>query len=197
MLRGAGIGLGIAAVLAAVLADLGSGLALVLAGGSLISLTGSLVIGRRARGRQPSIADETSSWADFRRELARARRHERPLSIARLPGGATGRSAVALTAGPHRRLRRIDLAWSEGADVVILMPESDRAAAERAVGRISGTLGIDPAAARIATFPADGLTTVALVEAVGVGSSGTPAPRPLAAAAPEHHEVSTGHTAHG
>jgi hypothetical protein len=113
-----------------------------------------------------------SGWEDLHRELARARRHERPLAIVRLPGdGGTEAAARAAAIAPY--LRRIDRVWSEHGDVNVLLPETDRAAAERLVGRLRArqpeTFG---AQAAIAAFPADGLTSGALLSTL----YGTPLP---------------------
>lgn len=104
-----------------------------------------------------------SGWEDLHRELARARRHERPLAIVRLPGkGGTDAAARATAIAPF--LRRIDRVWSEHGDVNVLLPETDRAAAERLVERLRAgqpeTFGTE---ASIASFPADGLTSGALL----------------------------------
>ena len=196
LLRGIAIGLGVGAVAAVLLAGLDEVVWIALAVGSAGALMAALAVSRRTVA-PPSIQDEgTPAWAEFRRELARARRHERPLSIVRLPGGATGRSTAALTVGPHRPLRRVDRAWAEGADLVILMPESDRSAAERAVDRLAPALRIDPTTARVATFPVDGLTSTALVAAVGIGTEGT-APTSLSAASTERIGAATERAAHG
>jgi hypothetical protein len=113
-----------------------------------------------------------SGWEDLHRELARARRHERPLAIVRLPGSG-GSDAAARAAALAPYLRRIDRVWSEHGDVNVLLPETDRAAAERLVGRLRArqpeTFGAE---ASIASFPTDGLTSGALLATL----YGTPLP---------------------
>lgn len=119
-----------------------------------------------------SYSSGASGWEDLHRELARARRHERPLAIVRLPGAA-GSDAAARAAAIAPFLRRIDRVWSEHGDVNVLLPEADRAAADRLIGRLRArqpeTVGV---AASIASFPADGLTSGALLASL----YGTPLP---------------------
>jgi len=115
----------------------------------------------------PSVTvTSQAGWEDFHRELARARRHERPVAIVRLPG-ATSIDAPDRAAAIAPFVRRIDRIWAEHGDVTIVLPESDRAAAERLVERIRArrpeSIGTGPA---IAAFPADGLTSGALLAAL-------------------------------
>jgi hypothetical protein len=118
-----------------------------------------------------SSAAAASGWEDLHRELARARRHERPLSIVRLSGGATDGAAGATAIVPF--LRRIDRVWSEHGDVNLLLPEADRAAAEHLVGRLrTRRPGLAGSTVSIVSFPVDGLTSGALLAAL----YGTPLP---------------------
>ena len=125
----------------------------------------------RAPAATAPIASQTG-WEDVHRELARARRYQRSMAILRLPGGAgTDASERAIAIVPY--LRRIDRIWSEHGDVNVLLPDTDRAAAERLVGRLQArqpaAVGPSPA---IATFPVDGLTSGALLAVL----YGTPLP---------------------
>ncbi len=125
-----------------------------------------------AASTAPTATASQTGWEDVHRELARARRHERPLAIVRLPGTAVSdASARATVIAPS--LRRIDRIWAEHGDVIVLLPDSDRPAAERLIERLRsrqpGAVGDDPA---IATFPADGLSSGALLSAL----YGTPLP---------------------
>jgi hypothetical protein len=118
------------------------------------------------------VASSQTGWEDVHRELARARRHERPMAIVRLsgdPARAAGDRAASIV--PY--LRRIDRVWAEHGDVNLLLPDTDRTAAERLVSRLQtrepAAVGASPS---IATFPVDGLTSGALLAAL----YGTPLP---------------------
>ena len=112
-----------------------------------------------------TITTSQAGWEDFHRELARARRHERPVAIVRLPGTTEDASARASAIVPF--VRRIDRVWAEHGDVTLVLPETDRAAAERLVDRIRArrpeAIGD---AQSIAAFPVDGLTSGAIVAAL-------------------------------
>ncbi len=118
-------------------------------------------------------ASSEDAWAAVHRELARARRHERPVSLVRLPGDGRQEGALARAEAIVPYLRRIDRVWAEHGDVHLLLPEADRTAAERLVGRLQerqpGTLASE---ASIASFPADGLSSGALLSTL----YGTPLP---------------------
>lgn len=119
----------------------------------------------RRVGPRAAPAQTTTGWEDVHRELARARRHERPLAIVRLPG-ASGTDAAARSAAIAPYLRRIDRTWSEHGDVNVLLPEADRSAAEILVERLRKRQPDAVGGANIATFPADGLTSGALLAAL-------------------------------
>jgi hypothetical protein len=125
----------------------------------------------------------------FRAELDRARRHRRTFAMARLElarpddgvvaieGAAADTGTIQLVGAS---LRITDHAWLDDGDVVILLPESDRATAEafaervRAIepGRFTDRMGI-------AAFPDDGLTSSALLDALERGMHGAPMPSPI------------------
>ena len=124
----------------------------------------------------------------FRAELDRARRHRRTFAMARLelaapadgvaaPDGPTDTATIQLIGAS---LRITDHAWLDDGDVVILLPESDRATAESfaeriramAPGRFTERMGI-------AAFPDDGLTSNALLDALERGMHGAPMPSPM------------------
>ncbi len=141
----------------------------------LAVLLGALVMARRRDERAVPIAAPISSeagWADVHREISRARRHERPLAIVRLPGEAgSDANARAAAIAPH--LRRIDRTWADHGEVNLLLPETDRPEAERLVERLrSRQPDVVMTGASIATFPTDGLTSGALLAAL----YGTPLP---------------------
>jgi hypothetical protein len=126
----------------------------------------------------------------FRAELDRARRHRRTFAMARLelakpadggaaPDGPTSTDTATIQL-IGASLRITDHAWLDDGDVVILLPESDRATAEsfaervrvNAAGRFTERLGI-------AAFPDDGLTSNALLDALERGMDGAPMPSPM------------------
>ena len=94
------------------------------------------------------------------------------MAIVRLPSDS-GPAAADRAASIVPYLRRIDRVWAEHGDVNLLLPDTDRTAAERLVDPAPGP----PArcgrhGASIATFPVDGLTSGALLAAL----YGTPLP---------------------
>ncbi len=122
--------------------------------------------------RMSSASSTEAGWADVHREIARSRRHERSMAIIRLPGEA-GSDASARAASIAPFLRRIDRTWADQGEVNVLLPETDREAAELLIERLRArqpdAIGVGPA---IATFPTDGLTSGALLAAL----YGTPLP---------------------
>ena len=142
-------------------------------GVALIALERTGLGDRRAStAAAASVSPSQAGWEDVHREIARARRHERPLAIVRLPG-ADANDAPTRAAAIAPYLRRIDRVWAEHGDVNVLLPDTDRAAAEQLIGRLQArqplALG---SGASIATFPADGLTSGALLSTL----YGTPLP---------------------
>ncbi len=171
-------------VVAAVAAIAGGAIGWGIASGNpwpvLIVVPLALVVGffYRARlrdDRETPMSTVTSAehgWADVHREIARARRHERQLAIVRLPGEA-GSDAVARAEAIAPYLRRIDRTWADQGEVNVLLPETDRPAAEHLVQRLrSRQPEVVGTGASIATFPTDGLTSGALLAAL----YGTPLP---------------------
>lgn len=121
----------------------------------------------------------TDGWRDLARELRRSRRHAHPFALARLgPAGAAGQATTsreqravavrraALTLASH--VREIDRVWADSESVFLLLPESDRAAAERLITRARQMVPEIRrlSADRIAVFPEDGVTTGALLDAL-------------------------------
>jgi hypothetical protein len=122
-------------------------------------------------------------WAEFRRELRRSRRGVRPMTIVRLPGPADPAAAeVADLHGRarrlHRHLRLVDRTWVDEGSIYILLPESNRVAADTLLGRLRRlTPDLIDDDVRVAVFPDDGLTSGALISAVhGASLSATPTP---------------------
>ena len=128
-----------------------------------------------------ATADE-AGWAEFRREMRRARRGVRPLTLLRIPGPSSGLADAAdLTTRSQRlsqHLRLVDRAWVDDGSVYVLLPESPRAAADVLLERVRASapdLRFDDV--RVATFPDDGLTSGAIISAVhGTTVGDTPIP---------------------
>ena len=142
----------------------------------------------------PSGADllALSGREALRSELDRARRHRRGFALVRLELAGAGwdlpptPSSDGIAAVTLRligsSLRITDRAWLEDGDVILLLPESDRSTAEAFVDRLRSS-----APARfterqgVASFPDDGITSGALLDALDRMMRGTPVPSPIAA----------------
>jgi hypothetical protein len=136
----------------------------------------------RARRTAAGTVSGPSGWEDLDRELERARRYGRPVTVIRMPvdGGASpaGRAAAVLP-----RLRRVDRAWAEHGEMIAVLPETDRADAEHLVSRLkAGRPEGATSSVAIATCPTDGATRHVLLAALygapsaGPASGGTGAP---------------------
>lgn len=168
----------------AAVAVLGIGLGVVVAdtvsrvwpfAGAMIAVVGATVaVAVVLATTWPAAADATAddtAWTEFRRELRRARRSARPLTLLRLPT-PSGMSVDAPDTRTVVRdigagLRLIDRTWVDGDSIYVMLPESTRAAAEVVLERLRSTSAatvID--AVQMATFPEDGLTSGALLAAV-------------------------------
>lgn len=143
--------------------------ALLLAGTAL--LVGMVVAGARALP-PPSRGEERSHdrWQRVRWELERARRHGRPLVLARLPLVASADDATArqLPLEVRPLLRATDDVWVDRNDLMLLMPEVTSAQVQPALARVAAALGARAMSggARVAAFPEDGLTLVALCQRI-------------------------------
>ncbi len=126
---------------------------------------------------------DEAGWAEFRREMRRARRGVRPLTLVRVPGPGpeSTESTIDLIArslqfGQHLRL--VDRTWVDDGSIYVLLPESPRAAADILLGRLRAIAPeLLAVGVRIATFPDDGLTSGAIIAAVhnsAVGNGPTP-----------------------
>lgn len=131
----------------------------------------AVTIARRRLGSAPHD--------DVQREMDRARRHERPLAIARLhlgrdprmPRSSSGRRLGSLDSVDVRRLlRSTDRIWRQGRSLYLLLPETTAAAARHLIARAAEALPGITHDARVVAFPEDGVTMGALFEALG----GTP-----------------------
>jgi hypothetical protein len=99
-------------------------------------------------------------WSELRVEIARSRRFGRPFGLIRIEG----KTRLSLGAG----LRSIDRAWTVDGVTYLLLPETDREAAQSLCGRLlreaSGALA--GCSLTVASFPEDGLTSGALLKAL-------------------------------
>jgi hypothetical protein len=117
---------------------------------------------------------DDAGWIEFRRELRRARRGGRPLTLLRIEG-AELRGGGATELGPRARalglrLRIVDRAWVDDGSIYVLLPESSRAAAEALIARIRTDAPEElPEHVRVATFPENGLTSGAIIAALDDG----------------------------
>lgn len=143
----------------------------------LIALTsGALMtafyLGRARVNAEAQPHSFNQSWDSFRRELDRSRRFERPFVLMRIPATDAHQPAGGLVPAARGTLgtlplvlRGIDQAWTMEGSIYVVLPESNRAAAQALIARLRSTM---PDAAelddiQIAEFPDDGLTTGALV----------------------------------
>jgi len=137
------IGLDVAALL----------VALAMAGGVLVISAPSVALPPRA----------TDGWLEVAREMARARRHERPFAILRVELESTEAANEAFTT-LAANVRIIDHVWQESRAVNVLLAEADGPIAAAFEHRLNA--GLVPSGAlvaiRPAIFPADGITLGAL-----------------------------------
>lgn len=138
------------------------------------------------------ITSAEAGWAEFRREMRRARRGVRALTILRIPMGDASGDDDELEArsgalGSHLRL--VDRTWVDDGSVYVLLPESPRPAADALLGRVRAHIpGLLPDDVRVATFPDDGLTSGAIIAAVH-GAALEEVPIPLHASVAEADEA--------
>lgn len=115
----------------------------------------------------------TEGWLEVRRELARARRHEHPFVLIRMPatgGGPSGNDHSADTAdaeslGRSLRpfLRTMDSLWVSDGYLYLLLPESSRSMGEAFLARIRHAHHGAVPEADMVGFPEDGVTAGALL----------------------------------
>lgn len=109
-------------------------------------------------------------WVELRREIDRSRRFDHGVTLMRaeLPSPAGGRRGLRrhaqILARLQGALRTIDSVWTDGDAVYMLLPETEREAAEQVVSRLWRELPQVLAfeELRMASFPVDGLTSEAL-----------------------------------
>jgi hypothetical protein len=174
---------------------------LAIAGMAAIGLIASAGLDRSERMTRIRRHDASAEGARlFGRELARARRHETPLTVVRLPGaaGLDEPSDRRNLSSIRRQLRRIDVVWIRGRDVLLLLPETDGLAAAQLLGRLRERVPTALAVAEptIAAFPGDGLTAGALLAVLEgrppLGPAPSPTPSPLIVPAIDAAPANTG-----
>jgi hypothetical protein len=135
--------------------------------------TRAIAVARRRVGGMP--------FDDLRREMDRARRHERPFAVVRIGLGAdavehdaTAALVASLRArdGERSALRSIDRWWRSSNDLFLLLPETSADAARMALRRVGGDEALLNGTWQVAAFPEDGITTGALFEALGARAPG-------------------------
>ena len=112
--------------------------------------------------------EAVAGWREFNRELLRSRRLARNFALLRfrLAETDTGPTRVALS-GVRRLVRRVDVAWAEGQDLYLLLPDTDRIAAQEVAARARSVAGMQPGSSPVSVvFPDDGLTSGTLIAAV-------------------------------
>jgi hypothetical protein len=129
--------------------------------------------GRRRAAAPDGAADSGDRFRSaLRRELERGRRYCRTFALVRVPlpsvraarRGLLGRRPSP--ADPTALVRSTDVAWKEDDVLYLLLPETDRSAAERCVKRLSTRIELLPAAASTVVFPDDGVTAGGLLDAL-------------------------------
>jgi hypothetical protein len=160
----------------------------------LLAVSGGLaVVVTRALAQEPAQRVLRLAGMDvFRRELDRSRRHRRSFALISLPFQETptlwesddpNGDGIAVTTLRllGTALRITDAAWIQGDEILVLLPESDRATAEAFLARARAAAP-DRFGDRagIALFPDDGITSGALLDAARLGMRGEAIPQPLA-----------------
>ncbi|MEP6953690.1 MAG: hypothetical protein ABI950_06470 [Solirubrobacteraceae bacterium] len=110
-------------------------------------------------------------WAGLRREVDRSRRHGRPLALLRMGPPHHSRLArhalVSAVRALRGSLRGVDSVWLDRRGILLLLPETDRAAAGAVMERLPTIVpAVTAAQVSLVCFPEDGLTANALRAAV-------------------------------
>jgi hypothetical protein len=111
--------------------------------------------------RDRNIAGAGDAWESLRRELDRARRYERPLALIQI--APVGEAAIEFV---RSFVRAGDEVWRDRNRILVMLPEADQARATGMVERLRdcGAHVLAGADVRLASFPQDGLTAVALLD---------------------------------
>jgi hypothetical protein len=154
-------------------------------GGVLGGGVGSLLVVRTLRtpARVTSgaaVHDSAGGWDEFHRELARARRFERPLGVVRLSvdGSVDVGDLEPLRDEIASLSRRTDRLWTDGENIVMVLPEATPTGIETVLGRIAERVPLavvnEPG---VVLFPDHGLTSGVLISALySSGKDGAPTP---------------------
>jgi hypothetical protein len=150
----------------------------------------ALRLGRRGT-TGAAIADAATGWAEFHRELTRARRFDGSFALVRLNGAAASDETNAIRDRIAGVTRRIDRVWVDGGQILLLLPEAATAAVDAAIGRIRPVVPeavvADPG---IAVFPQHGITSESLIAAAyGAGVEDVPTPITIARSDPRSPSV--------
>lgn len=110
-------------------------------------------------------------WEALRREIDRSRRHGHALTLLRLAPSHSGRGARRAREALimlRQVMRSVDSVWSDRDGIFMLLPESDREAADGLLERLRDAVPdlVPEDGVRSACFPSDGLTANALRAAV-------------------------------
>jgi hypothetical protein len=119
----------------------------------------------------------SAGWREFRREIDRSRRHERPFTMISIPIEPEAEDLLVLPALVASSVRTIDFVWEDGANLYVLMPETPREPALAAITRVTSRLAaLRSREVRLAMFPDDASTAGALLDVLrGDGESSVPA----------------------
>ena len=143
----------------------------------------------RARDDRLSAGHRASSvtgWDALQREIDRSRRHERSLALASvsLPDAepvGNGDEMMATIGRVRSELRSIDVLWTDGSRLWVLMPESGREGGTTALRRI---MGAAPETRgdywKLVVFPDDAMTLGALIAVLDEPVPVEPVAPPLA-----------------
>jgi hypothetical protein len=141
--------------------------------GLLLGFAGSVLVIPALRAAPAGLKgaatdDAESGWAEFHRELARARRFDRPFATIRVPLDEPiddGR-LVAVRNELAANARRIDRIWIDDSDLLVLLPETSRDAAVAVMDRITALLPAMETRPTLAIFPDQGITSGVLIGAI-------------------------------
>jgi hypothetical protein len=116
-------------------------------------------------GRPLPSTNGSNAWSALRREITRARRFGREFVLVRFELSGEGASLVSVV---RPLIREIDELWVHDGSLYVLLPEANRDAGYAFVARLREVAPGEllDARAALASFPADGLTSGAILGAV-------------------------------